>query len=280
MGKLIVTHLRPDLDACTSTWLIKRFYPGFSQADFAFVPAGDTYQNKPADSVKNVVHVDTGMGKFDHHQFRDRKSAALRIFQYLKKEKLLKKADKEALERLTELVTMIDNFEEVNFDNPTSDIYDMMLSQIIEGVKMNEDNDHLVVELTLPILDGWLAILKRKIQAEAELSEAVEFRVGKVKCLHLRSRFKEASKLAEKQGYMLVLLEDPSRGNINFRVHPKAKFNLDQVYAAIKKLEGSDKWFYHASGRLLLNGSNSHPQPPTKLKVEQLVTIVRKNLLK
>lgn len=280
MGKLIVTHLRPDLDAITSVWLIKRFYPGFSQADLAFVPAGDTYQNQTADSVKNVVHVDTGMGKFDHHQFRDRSSAALRIFQYLNKEKLLKKAEREALERLTELVTMIDNFEEVDFDNPTSDVYEMLLSQIIEGMKINEDNDHLLVELTLPILDGWLAILKRKLQAEVELSKAMEFSVGKIKCLHLRSRFKEASKLAEKQGYLLVLLEDPQRGNINFRVHPKAKFNLDKVYTAIKKLEGPDKWFYHASGHLLLNGSNSHPQPATRLKVEQLITILKKNLLK
>lgn len=280
MGKLIVTHLRPDLDACTSIWLIMRFYPGFKHADLTFVPAGNTYQNQAADSVKSVIHVDTGMGKFDHHQFRDRSSASWRIFQHLKKAKLLKKNDLEALERLTELVTMVDNFEEVEFDNPTSDIYEMMLSQIIEGIKMNEESDHLVVELTLPMLDGWLAILKRKIQAESELSEATEFKVGQVKCLHLRSRFKEASKLAEKQGYSLVLLEDPARGNINFRVHPKAKFNLDKVYEAIKKMEGSDKWFYHVSGHLLLNGSNSHPQPPTKLTVQQLIMILRENLLK
>lgn len=280
MAKLIVTHLRPDLDACTSVWLIKRFYPGFTHADLTFVPAGDTYKNQPADSQKTVIHVDTGLGRFDHHQFRQRSSASWRIFQYLQKNKLLKKADQEALERLTELVTMIDNFEEVSFDSPTSDIYEMLLSQLIEGVKLNENNDHLVIEQILPILDGWLTILKRKLLAETELSVAEEFWVGKVKCLSLRSGSKEASKLAQKQGYQLVLLQDPKRGNVNFRVHPQAKFHLDKVFEAIKKLEGSEKWFYHASGHLLLNGSNSHPQPPTKLSIKQLIAILKENLLK
>ena len=279
MAKLIVTHLRPDLDACSSAWLIKRFYPEFGMAEFAFVPSGKTYKNEPADINKSIIHVDTGMGKFDHHQFRSRSSAALRVYQYLVKNKLLKKADKEALDRLVELITMIDNFEEVSFDNPTSDIYELMLSQVLEGVKQNEASDHEVMELTLPWLDGLLTIFKRKIMAEKDFEEATEFRIKNIKCLFLRSRSKEASKLAEKQGYQLVLLQDKERGNINFRVHPKAKFNLDKVYQAIKKIEGNDLWFYHASGHLLLNGSNSHPQPATKLTSSQLIDILRENLL-
>lgn len=280
MDKLIVTHLRPDLDACTSLWLIKRFYPHFSAAEIAFVPAGDTYQNQPADSDKNIIHVDTGLGKFDHHQSRDRSSAAERIYKYLCSKKLFKKTDREALERLVELVTMIDNFEEVYFYNPASDIYELLISQILEGIKFNQPSDHQTAELMFPILDGLLAILKRKIQAEAEIKQAQEFKVGKIKCLVLRSCSKEASKLAEKMGYELILLQDSKRGNVSFRVHPQAKFNLDKVYRAILKLESADRWFYHASGHLLLNGSNSHPQPPTKLTTKQLINILKENLLK
>lgn len=280
MGKLIVTHLRPDLDACSSIWLIRRFYPGFSQADLGFVSAGYTYKKQPADTDKNIVHVDTGMGRFDHHQFRDRSSAALRIFTYLKEHKLLKRYDILALERLVELITVIDNFEEVNLENPTADIYEMLLSQIIEGLKVEHSSDAVVVEMVLPLFDGLLAILKRKIQAERELAQGQEFRVGKVRCLQLRSGSKEVGKLALKLGYQLVMVVDPEHGNINIRVNPNAKFNLEKVYRTIKKSEGPAKWFYHASGRLLLNGSSGHPQPPTRLTVSQLITLLKQNLLK
>jgi len=280
MAKLIVTHLRPDLDACASVWLIRRFYPNFTQAEFSFVPSGDTYQNQLADSDKQIIHVDTGLGRFDHHQFRRRLSASLRIYQYLEEEVKWRTLDQIVLERMVELVTMIDNFEEVDFDNPTSDIYELQINQILEGIKLNESSDHQVMELMLPVLDGLFAILKRKVMAETELEKGEEFKIGQFKAIYLRSRSKEVSKLAEKGGYQLVLLKDPERGNVNIRVHPRAKFTLDHVYQVIIKKEPDDLWFYHASGHLLLNGSNSHPQKPTKLTVKELITIIKKNLLK
>ena len=278
MAKLIVTHIRPDFDACASVWLIKRFYPNFHDASIEFVPAGDTHLDEPADSDSNIIHVDTGMGKFDHHQFRDRLSAAARIFEVLPELHRFNKLEKAALERLVELVTLIDNFEEVYFDNPTSDIYELFITQILEGIKMKETNDHEVLEFMLQALDGLFDIFKRKVLAEQELEAGHEFEVHKHKCLHIKSKSKETSKLAEKNGYELVILEDPERGNVNLRVHPKAKFNLDKIYEAITKKEGSNYWFYHASGHLLLNGSSSHPQPPTKIKMAELIKIVKENL--
>lgn len=278
MSKLIVTHIRPDFDACTSVWLVKRYYPRFALADVVFLPAGDTYRNEPADSNPKVLHVDTGLGKFDHHQFRERLSAAFRIYEYLKTVRKFSQFEAEALERMVELTTLIDNFEEVYFDNPTADIYELSIVQILEGIKIREANDHAVLEFMETALNGLLEILKRKIMAEAELAQAEVFKVKQYKCLVIRSKSKEASKLAEKSGYHLVLLQDPERGNVNMRVHPKAKFNLDKIYQAISLKEGSDKWFYHASGHLLLNGSSSHPQPATKLSLRTLMEIIRKNL--
>ncbi|HLD24715.1 MAG TPA: hypothetical protein VJB96_02245 [Patescibacteria group bacterium] len=38
--KTIVTHIGPDLDVITSTWLVKTFFPGWEEAEVAFVPAG------------------------------------------------------------------------------------------------------------------------------------------------------------------------------------------------------------------------------------------------
>jgi len=278
MSKIVVTHIRPDLDACASVWLVKRFMPNFAEAELEFVPSGDTRLMEPADADPQVLHVDTGMGKFDHHQFRERLSAAARIFAHLEKNCRFSKIELRALERLVELVTMIDNFEEVDFPNPTSDIYELSIVQILEGVKLSEKSDHVVMEFMLLALDGLFGILKRKVVAEEELSQAEEFMAKKHRCVFIKSKSKEASKLAEKSGFCLVLLQDPDRKNINIRVHPRAKFNLDKVYEAISKLEGEDKWFYHASGHLLLNGSNSHPQPATKLKVREIINIIQANL--
>jgi hypothetical protein len=124
------------------------------------------------------------------------------------------------------------------------------------------------------MLDGLFAILKRKILAEKDLEKGEEFATDKIKAIYIRSRSKEASKLAEKNGYELVLLQDSNTKNINIRVHPLAKFNLDKLYKAIIELEPDESWFYHASGHLLLNGSSSHPAKPTKLSIKKLMSLI------
>jgi hypothetical protein len=37
----IITHKSSDLDAVTSVWLLKRFLPGWEEAEIAFVNAGE-----------------------------------------------------------------------------------------------------------------------------------------------------------------------------------------------------------------------------------------------
>src|SRR4029079_6193017 len=81
--KIIVTHTAPDLDAVTSVWLLKRFLPGWEEAKVEFVPAGSRRQGtKPGPEVEEpiekynedeVIHVDTGIGRLDHHQTADDK---------------------------------------------------------------------------------------------------------------------------------------------------------------------------------------------------------------
>ncbi len=82
-NKLIVTHMSPDLDAISSSWLIKRYLPEWESADHDFVPAGQTLNGMQPDSDPNVIHVDTGLGRFDHHQLSEKSSATKRVFDYL-----------------------------------------------------------------------------------------------------------------------------------------------------------------------------------------------------
>ena len=66
--KIIVTHKACDLDAIASSWIIKRFLPGWENAEFQFVPAGGKLKGKyirEGEIIErvgdhDVIHVDTG----------------------------------------------------------------------------------------------------------------------------------------------------------------------------------------------------------------------------
>mgnify|MGYP001568014235 CR=1 FL=1 len=81
--KLIVTHFSPDLDAVTSVWLIKRFFKNWEKAEVKFVAAGKTWENQPVDTDEEIIHVDTGLGKFDHHNTDDDTCAAALVLEAL-----------------------------------------------------------------------------------------------------------------------------------------------------------------------------------------------------
>src|SRR5687768_6706303 len=99
--KTLVTHMSPDLDALMSSWLILRFLPKWGEAELAFVPAGKTLNNMPPDSDPAIIHVDTGMGKFDHHQNGDYTCASKKVFEYLIEENLIPVKLQPSLERMT-----------------------------------------------------------------------------------------------------------------------------------------------------------------------------------
>jgi hypothetical protein len=48
--KTIVTHMSVDLDAVTSAWLVRKYFPGWQEAQFAFVPIEQTLNNLPPDT--------------------------------------------------------------------------------------------------------------------------------------------------------------------------------------------------------------------------------------
>ena len=72
MGMTIATHVAPDWDAICSVWLLKRYQPGFADADVVFVNTGSP---DPAVLESAAAVVDTGRAwdvtthRYDHHQF-------------------------------------------------------------------------------------------------------------------------------------------------------------------------------------------------------------------
>ena len=161
--KIIIGHSSPDLDAITSVWLVKTFFPVWEEAEIAFVPAGTTLNKLPPDDNPEILHVDTGFGKFDHHQNSDYICAASLVFDYLKNQGYLKDKQKRALDKMVREITGFDHFGEVFFPESFADRYEFMLQKIIEGgLKSVLKEDINVVEAVFPMLDSILNIFIKK----------------------------------------------------------------------------------------------------------------------
>lgn len=273
--KTIVTHLSPDLDASTACWLVLRFLPGFQNAQVVFVPAGSTLHNLPPDSNPEIIHVDTGLGNFDHHQIDTYTSATKLVYEYLIKKNYLQQKVIKPLERLVEFVNSIDHFAEAYYPDSTSDKYEFCLSQIIEGLKNTLDNSQ-TVQLTSTLLDAVLQLLKNKVRAEQEINKGFDFQSKFGKCLAVESRNEEVVKLGLKMKYVLVVRKDPVKGNVRIKTLPDKKYDLTPLYKKIVDKDKKGTWFLHISKNMLLNSSSKNPHfIPTFLTLKKIIEIIR-----
>jgi hypothetical protein len=273
--KTIVTHISPDLDACSSTWLIKRFLPNWHGAQVVFVDAGTTLHNMPPDEDPETIHVDTGLGKFDHHQCSEKLSAARRVFDYLHKTRVFKTKDEEALDRLVDYVTLIDNFGEVHFPESSADFYEFSLHRIIDGLKSFYQNDQRVMELTLTLLDATFISFKNKIHAEKEMLDGTIINTPWGKGLAIESKDDEVMPVALKNNYAVVVRKDPAKGYMRIKAFPRDDIDLTDLYKRILEKDTTGTWFLHASTHMLLNGSSkSRNSVPTTLSLSEVIEII------
>ncbi len=280
MPRTIVTHINPDLDALSSVWLIRRYLPGFQGEDvsYAFVPAGKTLRDEPVDSLPDVVHVDTGRGIFDHHQIAEKLCAFIQIYKYLVKNNILAVYDVEPLRRISAVINDYDNFAEVYYSDVTADYQLFQLDSIISGFVHAGLPDDKKVEISLPIFDGLLQIMKNKIKAEKNIGEGVIFETkGFGKSIMMENSNNDSMKYAQKCGYRLVARKDSKVGNIRIVCLPDSTLDLTPIYEEIKRQDSVGTWFFHQSKHMLLNGSLVNPtMVPSPLTTEQILAILRK----
>lgn len=275
--KTLVTHQSVDLDAITACWLIKRFLTDWDEAELKFVPAGSTLDSIPPDAKPSIIHVDTGMGKFDHHQLDEYTSASKRILEYLLKKDLISLKHKKPLEKLVTIVNECDHFGEVYYPEAPSDRYDFLLSQIIEGLKAPLHDDKKITEIGFILLDAVFQILKNKVKAEETIEKGFVFHSKWGKSLAIESKNEEAVKLALKLGFKFVVKKDPDRGNARIKTLPDTKLDLTPLYTQIKKYDKKGTWFLHVSKNMLLNSSSKNPNfIPTSLTLQRLIEIIKK----
>ncbi|KUK79687.1 MAG: hypothetical protein XD95_0192 [Microgenomates bacterium 39_7] len=283
--KLIVTHHSPDLDAIGAVWLLKRFDPQeYEDAKVAFVNPGERIKEAEAAnlgySLTEVTHVDTGLGKFDHHQ-PERASqpicAASLAYQHVCQVSPSLQENK-ALKELVKFINEIDHFQEINWPDSSHLRYTFMIHELIRGYELvDSQNDQSQLEFGEKCLDCAYQILKQTISANDLIeSSGIQFHITAGACIALETSNEETLKQAQKQGYLLVLRKDPEKGHIRIKIRPDASFNLKPLYQAIKEIDEDGSWFYHPGGKMLLNGSLKHRnQTPSSLSIQDVIKLIK-----
>jgi len=277
--KKIFTHLNPDLDAVVSVWLIKRFLPGWEEAKIDFVSSSLSIKKQSDNIDPNVLYVDVGRGKLDHHQTGKYLSAAQLCWDYIKKNRKKEKLsplEQKAIQDLVEVTSEVDNAYDLNWQEVKQNRYQFYLHGLIDGLRGLAQTDFEVMEFGLKALDAVLLNLKNKIRAKEELKEGIEFQTPWGKAMALKSSNKQILWQGEVQGYVLVVKKDPETGGVQIYARYDSKVDLTQGYNKFKKMDPDSDWFLHAGKKLLLNQSSVNPKmQPTKLSLKQIIQVLK-----
>jgi hypothetical protein len=278
MAKMIVTHQNPDLDAIMSAWLLIRFDQSrYGDAALIFTPAGTTYKDIPVDSDSDTVHVDTGRGKYDHHIPGGYETCAAElVYKDLVAENLVSPSDS-ALKQMVSFALSIDRFEDSSWDEPLAVRYAFTLHEVIPMLHSLQTMDNeAVTRYIFVYLDGVYQRLKQVQKATEEIEKAREFTFTKGRGLAVESGSSEVIKIAQKQGYTLVVLKHPDHGHVRIKAVPGQEIDLSVLYDRIMRFDRPDQWYLHPSKQMLLNGSDkSSPKDPTILKLNEIVDLIK-----
>lgn len=276
----VVCHHTPDLDAITSVWLLKRFLPNWQEANMRYVPAGKTLDNRPVDSDPHVWHVDTGMGKLDHHQSNEFTCAAKKVYEYLVDELSGNSSWKdEALSRIVEVVNFYDHFREVSLPDANADYHVFGAADIIDGLKIvYSQQDQKIMDIGFMMLDAIYKVIQEKVWAEKIIAEeGIEFESKWGKGIGFETLNDAVLKISQKMGYFVALRKDPKKGYIRIKGLPQTSVDFTQAYETLKAKDTQATWYLHPSKKILLNGTTKNPDMrPTSLSLKEIMEVLRK----
>ncbi len=273
--KRIVAHHSPDIDAIGAIWLIHRHLPHWKSASVELVSAGRTLFDMPPDSDPDIIHVDTGLGRFDHHDTSDFTSATRLVFDFLVDEGHIKEQEHDALERIVDVITRYDHFQEAQLDGADDDMHIFSLTYIIFGLRTNATKALELIQLGEDSLDGILQYMKSKVHAEHIIEKGFTTQSQWGRTLVLETDNDRAMKVAFIKGYDMVIRYSPSYKNVAFKLHPRNPKTLKKLHTYFVKNDAGAQWFYHASGRVLLNASTRDTKElVTKFSLKELLGLI------
>jgi len=284
--RLLVTHHAPDLDAIGSVWMLKRFdTQHYGTAKVAFVDPGKTISLEEAEKlgsqIHEVTHVDTGLGEFDHHQPERGQqflSATLLTYEHVCSIHP-ELEDNQALSEMAQFITEIDHFKEIYWPESDSRRYSFMIHELIKGMEFYDPhNDDSQMQFGLQCLDSAYGVLTQRIKAEEIITDdGMDFTCRFGKCLAIETSNDETIKLAQKQGYAIVVRKDPKMGNIRIKARPDIDVDLKPIADTMDEVDSAATWYYHPSGKMLINGSRKHRnQKASQLSLNEVIAIISK----
>ena len=240
----------------------------FDQADAAqleFVAAGTTWHNQPADASPQVIHVDPGGGRFDHHQRNARNLCSAELVR-----RAVAPYDP-ALERMVRQVCQIDNALA-----PASDMGFFNINALIAGYNLLfPTRPHHVALAMLPNLDAWYEHEARQIRLEQAFASRLEFDTRWGLGIAMESEDGGSSKLAYRHGAVLYAYRD-GHGWMGIAAQARSQVDLEPVYANLQAVDREADWYLHPSHRLLLCGSaKAPPRVPSRLSLPELVRVIQ-----
>lgn len=244
-----------------------RRWGNLADASLSFVPSGQTLDGGVVDADPRIVHVDTGLGRFDHHAAADHSLSAT---------ELVRRAvapDEPVLERIAHSVTLLDHALASGGTAP--DICDL-----IEGYNALYPQAPEAVALAMVAnFDAWYAHEAKQVRLEDAFAQRIEFETPWGLGIAMESDDGGSSRLAFGNGAVLYAYRD-GKGNMGIAAKSRAPVNLTPVMRELKRIDAKADWFLHPSKRLLLCGTpKAPPRVPSSLSIEDLVGVLRGDYL-
>ena len=257
---VIVSHFSPDLDSLFSTWITLRFGP-YPDAGLAFVGAGQTLEGMLPDARPDIIHVDTGLGKYDHHQPEvaspDICAAKIVAHAFVPNDR--------ALRRMVDFIVLVDNGREPEGDRT----HPYGVTRLISGLNTLYPDDSLhVMHTSLPLFDAWYAASKEQVQAED---------VFETNAVWFDSQWGPGVAVDHEVGPCAVLyLYQADAGRKGFNAAAGSNVDLSPVAVEVMRTDPVGEWYLHPSNKMLLNGSKKKPNfVQSPLSLPQLIDFVR-----
>lgn len=263
---IIVGHLAPDLDCITAIWILMRF-GGAEEADLAFVPAGSTLDNSSLANTTRVLHVDTGGGPFDHHQFDDDTLCAAELV------RRRVAPDDPVLGRMVEQVIRSDH---AKLRRSEGSLF-FNINDLISGYNALFPNrpQHVTMAM-LPNLDAWYEHEARQLRLEQAYNRRIEFQTRWGRGIAMESEDGGSSRLAYREGAILYAYRD-GRGFSGVAAQSQSSVDLSSAYTKLLRVDPGADWYLHPNRRLLLCGTPKSPvRNLSELSLDQLVDVLKK----
>jgi len=265
---IISTHLRPDLDAIASVWLLKRFVPAFHNAtvEFANTATADANTLARAAAVVDTGGIyDAARWRFDHHQLPGAQSTMTCAARLVWDELRRHGAD---VADLAPLIALVHDGDSHHPHAATSDT--VGLHALLRAYEQRDPSDHGVLAFGKVLLDLLAEQLKRTATAVRTLGRAIRYTAADKAFLAVEGgRELTEAALANGAGVVLFFEQMPQQHSIAVGLLRRAGSAVDVgalVGAALQRAETSAtvaeelrRWYRHPAGFFSGRGTAKAP---------------------